>query len=212
MPDLRVCFLGDSLVAGVGDPDGLGWVGRLVAGAFAAGAPLTAYPLGIRRQTSLLSSTNRDVPERHRTLWATMAWSYDLLDERGQCVFRHLGTFAGSFDAEAAAAVCEPALESSVSARAAEVLDAMLVLADKSLLRTEQHASGGVEQLDVEIRADQRDPGLERLDGRREVLADAAHPALVVLAAGDVPDDRQEVLPWEGVGGDWRQRELHPHL
>jgi predicted ATPase/DNA-binding CsgD family transcriptional regulator len=98
----------------------------------------------IRRQTSLLTSANRDVPERHRTLWATMAWSYDLLDERGQCVFRHLGTFAGSFDSEAAAAVCAPALESTESARAADVLDAMLVLADKSLLRTEQHPSGGM--------------------------------------------------------------------
>ena len=27
--DLRVCFVGDSYVAGVGDTAGLGWVGRL---------------------------------------------------------------------------------------------------------------------------------------------------------------------------------------
>jgi acyl-CoA thioesterase I len=50
--DLRVMFVGDSTVAGVGDPAGQGWVGRVVAGAFAAGVPLTAYNLGVRRDTS----------------------------------------------------------------------------------------------------------------------------------------------------------------
>ena len=51
--DLRVCFLGDSLVAGVGDPDHRGWVGRLCARSAAAGLPLTAYNLGVRRETSV---------------------------------------------------------------------------------------------------------------------------------------------------------------
>jgi acyl-CoA thioesterase I len=52
MRDLRVMFVGDSTVAGVGDPAGQGWVGRALAGAFAAGMPLTAYNLGVRRDTS----------------------------------------------------------------------------------------------------------------------------------------------------------------
>ncbi|WP_063016867.1 GDSL-type esterase/lipase family protein [Nocardia niwae] len=50
--DLRVCFVGDSFVAGVGDPGFLGWAGRLAAAAHASGVPLTAYNLGVRRQTS----------------------------------------------------------------------------------------------------------------------------------------------------------------
>lgn len=50
--DLRICCVGDSLVAGVGDPLCLGWVGRLAAGTYRAGQPLTAYNLGVRRQTS----------------------------------------------------------------------------------------------------------------------------------------------------------------
>jgi lysophospholipase L1-like esterase len=50
--DLRVCFLGDSFVAGVGDPEHLGWVGRLTARTHRAGRPLTAYNLGVRRDTS----------------------------------------------------------------------------------------------------------------------------------------------------------------
>ena len=50
--DRRVLFFGDSFVAGVGDPTGLGWVGRAVAAAHDAGRPLTAYNLGVRRDTS----------------------------------------------------------------------------------------------------------------------------------------------------------------
>ncbi|MFQ6325378.1 GDSL-type esterase/lipase family protein [Nocardia sp. CWNU-33] len=50
--DLRVCFVGDSLVAGVGDPRCLGWVGRLAAQAYTDGIPVVAYNLGVRRQTS----------------------------------------------------------------------------------------------------------------------------------------------------------------
>ncbi|WP_067481299.1 DUF459 domain-containing protein [Actinomadura hibisca] len=50
--DLRVCFVGDSFVAGVGDPRHLGWAGRLAARAHAAKLPLTSYNLGVRLQTS----------------------------------------------------------------------------------------------------------------------------------------------------------------
>lgn len=52
MTDRRVLFFGDSFVAGVGDPTGLGWTGRVVAASYAAGRPLTAYNLGVRRDTT----------------------------------------------------------------------------------------------------------------------------------------------------------------
>ncbi|TVT28621.1 G-D-S-L family lipolytic protein, partial [Amycolatopsis rhizosphaerae] len=52
LPDLRVCFVGDSFVAGVGDPEHLGWAGRVAARTHRSGPPLTAYNLGIRRNTS----------------------------------------------------------------------------------------------------------------------------------------------------------------
>ena len=50
--DRRVLFFGDSFTAGFGDATGLGWVGRVVAAAYDAGRPLTAYNLGVRRDTS----------------------------------------------------------------------------------------------------------------------------------------------------------------
>ncbi|MDJ0315012.1 GDSL-type esterase/lipase family protein [Arthrobacter sp. H35-D1] len=51
-PDVRVCFIGDSFVAGVGDARHLGWAGRLAAHSHAQGQALTSYNLGIRRDTS----------------------------------------------------------------------------------------------------------------------------------------------------------------
>jgi acyl-CoA thioesterase-1 len=58
--DVRLCFFGDSFTAGVGDETRLGWVGRVCAQAGEAGHNLTAYNLGIRRETS------RQVVERLR--------------------------------------------------------------------------------------------------------------------------------------------------
>ncbi len=50
--DRRVFFVGDSFVAGVGDPECRGWVGRLAVHCHRDGAPITAYNLGVRRDTS----------------------------------------------------------------------------------------------------------------------------------------------------------------
>jgi len=51
--DLRICFVGDSFVAGVNDRECFSWTGRLSALAHRRGYNLTQYNLlGIRRDTS----------------------------------------------------------------------------------------------------------------------------------------------------------------
>ncbi|GHF40123.1 hypothetical protein GCM10018790_17140 [Kitasatospora xanthocidica] len=45
----RICFLGDSFVQGLGDPEFRGWVGRALQ---AAAPAATAFNLGVRRDTS----------------------------------------------------------------------------------------------------------------------------------------------------------------
>jgi len=50
--DIRICFIGDSFVNGVGDESGLGWTGRLCLKALQSGYAVTCYNLGIRRNTS----------------------------------------------------------------------------------------------------------------------------------------------------------------
>lgn len=49
---VTICFLGDSLTSGYGDPKGLGWVGRVVSRTVSQGVDLTAYNLGVRGQDS----------------------------------------------------------------------------------------------------------------------------------------------------------------
>ncbi len=49
---IRICFFGDSMVNGTGDDAALGWVGRACAAARRGGRDVTAYNLGIRRDTS----------------------------------------------------------------------------------------------------------------------------------------------------------------
>jgi lysophospholipase L1-like esterase len=50
--DVGIVFVGDSLVAGLGDPKGQGWVSRVVGRTHSADLELTAYNLGIRGDTT----------------------------------------------------------------------------------------------------------------------------------------------------------------
>jgi hypothetical protein len=52
-----------------------------------------------------LLSGGRGGEKRHRSLHAVLSWSYDLLHEDEQALFRRLGAFVGAFDIDAAAAV-----------------------------------------------------------------------------------------------------------
>jgi len=73
-------------------------------------------------------------PERHRTLAATLDWSYGLLNEREATLLRAVSVFAGAFDLEGAAAV--------VADSPFEVLDGLASLSAKSLLALEPQGEG----------------------------------------------------------------------
>jgi lysophospholipase L1-like esterase len=49
---MRICFVGDNMVNGTGDPDYLGWVGRVLQDERKRRTELTGYNLGIRRDRS----------------------------------------------------------------------------------------------------------------------------------------------------------------
>lgn len=70
---------------------------------------------------------------RHRTIQATMDWSYDLLDEDDQAVLRAASVFAGGFDAQALAAVAERSEP--------DTLDRLGVLATSSLIDLDRRGS-----------------------------------------------------------------------
>ena len=84
----------------------------------------------------LLTGGARDLPDRQRTLRATLDWSYDLLSVAERSLFARLAVFAGGWTLGAAEAVCDVGGE-------AEVFERVSALADKSLLQ--QRAIGGHE-------------------------------------------------------------------
>jgi hypothetical protein len=66
---------------------------------------LSPSSLLARLDRTLSTGWGRDVPERQRTVRATLDWSHDLLSEPEKALFRRLSVFAGGFTLEAAEAV-----------------------------------------------------------------------------------------------------------
>jgi predicted ATPase/DNA-binding CsgD family transcriptional regulator len=62
----------------------------------------------------LLTSADRTAPARHRSLAATVEWSYRLLGEKEQRAFRRLAVFPGPFTLEGGVAVAGPDSEPAV--------------------------------------------------------------------------------------------------
>jgi hypothetical protein len=60
----------------------------------------------LRDRLDTLTARARDVPERQRTLRATIDWSFDLLGSAERSLFSQLSAFAGDFSLEAAEAIC----------------------------------------------------------------------------------------------------------
>jgi predicted ATPase len=84
---------------------------------------------------ALLTGGARDLPARQQTLRGAITWSYELLSPAEQQLFRRLSVFVGGCTLDAAEVVCRSAGE-----READVLDGLLSLVDKSLLRQEESA------------------------------------------------------------------------
>jgi predicted ATPase/class 3 adenylate cyclase len=97
---------------------------------------LTASDLLARlgRSLDLLTGGARDLPERQRTLRATIEWSYRLLSPAERQLFDRLAVFAGRAPLEQAEIVCAVEGESPV-----HVLDGLASLADHNLLRWFAH-------------------------------------------------------------------------
>ncbi len=85
---------------------------------------------------ALLGSGDRTAPPRQRTLRATLDWSHALLNAREQTLLRRLSVFAG-WSLEMAEQVCADA-----DLPAAEVLDLISGLVDKSLVVVEPEVLG----------------------------------------------------------------------
>lgn len=106
---------------------------------------LTPEQIAVRLDDAflLLTGGNRTALPRHRTLRATMDWSYALLSPRERALLRRLAVFNGGFTLEAAEAVC-PDRDSARSGDTArlditDVLDSLSSLVEKSMVMLEHN-------------------------------------------------------------------------
>jgi non-specific serine/threonine protein kinase len=109
----------------------------------------------------MLDEGPRDASPRQQTLAATIAWSYDLLDDRERSMFRRSSVFAGGFRADAAHAAC-----AGSGTDAATTLKLLVSLADKSLLLVEVDTDGEPRFRQLQTI---REFALERLQASAEV-------------------------------------------
>lgn len=91
----------------------------------------------LENRLQILTSRMSDLPARHRTMRAAIAWSFDLLGDVEQKLFRRLAVFAGGLTVAAAEAIC-----GADDKKSAEILDGLESLIDNNLLRqTEENES-----------------------------------------------------------------------
>ncbi|EWC61382.1 putative protein kinase [Actinokineospora spheciospongiae] len=84
---------------------------------------------------TLLSDNRGRLPDRHGTIAALIGWSHELCTDRERLLWARASVFAGTFDLDAAELVCAgPGLA------AADVLDVVDSLVDKSVLLRGEHA------------------------------------------------------------------------
>jgi predicted ATPase len=97
--------------------------------------PPEALLARLSNRLKLLVGGARDLPARQQTLRDAIAWSYALLDDAEQRLFRRLSVFVSGCTLEAAEAVCSAPGDLGV-----DVLEGLASLVDKSLLRQEEAA------------------------------------------------------------------------
>jgi predicted ATPase/class 3 adenylate cyclase len=153
-----------------------------------------------------LLTAGRGADRRQQTLWATIEWSYDLLDEEERLLFERLSIFRGGCTLEAAERICE-----------AEI-DTLQSLIHKSLLRRDGERFWMLETI--------TEYAVEQLEQHGEAAVLAARHAdyfivLTEAAARGAPDASVEqgsglypelgnfrsALGWLGASGDV-EREL----
>ncbi|MEK7316683.1 MAG: protein kinase [Candidatus Eisenbacteria bacterium] len=118
----------------------------------------------------ILVTRQSGAPARHRTLRATIQWSYDLLEEGDRALLRGLSVFAGGWTLEAAHAVVAPDRDEL------DVLEMHGRLVDKSLVNFQ--------------RSDGSTSRFQMLDMLRAFAAEE------LGAAGDEPALRDRQLAW----------------
>jgi predicted ATPase len=149
----------------------------------------------LEQRLPLLTGGAADLPARHQTLSAAIAWSYNLLDRAEQTLLRRLGVFVGGWDVPAAASVClaeegdsdDSASEPRLSGdEPADTLGRLESLVRKSLIRTDDRTGlGDASEPRFGMLETLRDYARERLAEANEMEAMRRRHATYFLAVAE---------------------------
>ena len=146
-----------------------------------AAARLPMLPPGdllarLTRRLPVLVDGPHDLPDRHKTMRDAIAWSYELLDEPEQWLFRQLCVFTGGGTLDAVEAVC-----------GTQALTGLAALVAGNLVRMSA-AAGPSGDLRAGLLATIREYGTEQLEARAEAEAARQRHAAWYLALAEDAD------------------------
>lgn len=142
----------------------------------------------------LLTGGAQDLPQRQQTLRAAIDWSYALLSEPDQKLFRRISVFAGGCTLEGVEAVCDAKGDLQI-----DLLDGMSSMVDKSLVQQVEPSSGESRFLMLETI---REYALEKLEASGEApLTRRAHAAYCLVLA-----EEESSQPSGAENTEWLER------
>jgi non-specific serine/threonine protein kinase len=144
--------------------------------------PPEALLAWLRRRPDLLTTRAIDVPARHRSLRAAIAWSHDLLPVAEQALFRRLAIFVGGCTPEDIEAVCAPEGDPRI-----DVLEGLASLAEKNLLLREVDTDGVLRFRFLETI---REDALDRLEASGEGARLRRRHAMHYLAVAELAESK----------------------
>jgi predicted ATPase len=153
--------------------------------------PPAAMRSRLASRLQLLTGGARDLPARQQTLRQAIDWSYDLLNEPEQKLFRRLSVFVGGCTLEAVESVCDTKKDLGL-----DVLDGMASMVDKSLVRQFEQGDGEPRFVMLET---VREYALEKLAASgEEPLTRRAQAAycLVLAEEGATGDTGEKQKEW----------------
>jgi predicted ATPase/class 3 adenylate cyclase len=89
----------------------------------------------LTRKLDVVGGSVPDLPERQRTLTATIEWSYELLDPAERTLLARLAVFVGGWSLEAAETVCSGGIVSDVLTALERLSEHSLVVAEQGSVR-----------------------------------------------------------------------------
>jgi len=140
----------------------------------------------LEHRLQVLTSGPRDLPARQQTMRQTIAWSYNLLSDTEQHLFRLLSVFVNGCTLEAAEAVY-----SMLGGERAQVLDGVTSLLDKHLLHRGEQDDHSTRLL---LHETLREYGLEALVATQELEAARQIHAEYYLGLAEVHLEGKELV------------------